>query len=286
MSPPYAPGPDPARPTGWYFDLDGDRFVGTDHARGPWNPGHCHAGPPTGLLARAVERALAEAGVDHQLVRLTVALTRPIPMAGFSATAVLTRTGRSVSTAQAELVAGGTTVATATALAIRHDLDTPVPSTGAPDRPRLDEATAGRFPLRRLGHGRPGFSESTETRYPPGESPDRGPTTVWMRTVPLLAGETPSPFQAICPLADCGNAISRNAEPDEIGFLNPDLTIVLHRPPEGEWFASRSRSYWEPTGVGQADALLFDHRGPVGRAVQSLLLSPQPGYRPPNEAPT
>jgi hypothetical protein len=95
-----------------------------------------------------------------------------------------------------------------------------------------------------------------------------------MRTIPLLAGEEPSPFQRICPLADSGNAIGRNAEPDEIGFVNPDLTVVLHRRPEGLWLGSEAVSFWQPTGIGLADALLFDHRGTVGRALQTLLLRP------------
>ena len=54
-----------------------------------------------------------------------------------------------------------------------------------------------------------------------------------MSTAPLLPDETPSPFQRICPLADCGNAFSRHAEPVEIAFVNPDLTIALHRDPVG-----------------------------------------------------
>jgi hypothetical protein len=35
---------------------------------------------------------------------------------------------------------------------------------------------------------------------------------------------------------------------------------------------SRATSVWQPTGVGLADALLFDDEGPVGRALQTLLV--------------
>jgi hypothetical protein len=95
---------------------------------------------------------------------------------------------------------------------------------------------------------------------------------MWMRTVPILAGEVPSPFQRICPLADCGNAVSRNAELGEAHFINPDLTLVLHRDPVGEWLGISARSHWQSTGVGLADALLFDDLGLVGRALQTLLV--------------
>ena len=81
-----------------------------------------------------------------------------------------------------------------------------------------------------------------------------------MRTAPLLPDETPSPFQRICPLADCGNAFSRHAEPWEIAFVNADLTIALHRDPVGEWLGSRAVSWWQPSGVGLADAAAVRRR--------------------------
>lgn len=54
--------------------------------------------------------------------------------------------------------------------------------------------------------------------------------------------------------------------------MNPDLTILLHRDPEGDWLGTQATSYWESNGIGMADALLFDHNGVVGRAIQTLLL--------------
>ena len=93
-----------------------------------------------------------------------------------------------------------------------------------------------------------------------------------MNTDPLLPGEDPSPFQRICPLADCGNAFSRHAGGDEIAFVNPDLTIALHRDPVGDWLGSRAVAQWQPDGIGLADALLFDDEGIVGKAMQTMIL--------------
>ena len=90
----------------------------------------------------------------------------------------------------------------------------------------------------------------------------------------MLGDENPSPFQRICPLADCGNAFSRNGETTEYTFVNPDLTIVLHREPIGDWLGSSTVSRWEPSGIGMADSLLFDEHGAVGRAVQTLVITP------------
>ena len=67
-------------PTTRHLDgRDVEWFTPTDHCRGPWDADACHAGPPTGLLVRAMERAVP----DVRLARVTVDLTKPIPMAGF-----------------------------------------------------------------------------------------------------------------------------------------------------------------------------------------------------------
>ncbi len=47
-------------------------------SRGPWDPASCHGGPVGALLARAVEQ-VGPAGA-WQLARLTVELTRPVPV--------------------------------------------------------------------------------------------------------------------------------------------------------------------------------------------------------------
>ena len=41
----------------------------------------------------------------------------------------------------------------------------------------------------------------------------------------------------------------------------------------GRW-VRQDAFHWEPSGLGVADAELFDRRGPVGRATQNLLLNP------------
>lgn len=245
-------------------------FLPTDACRGPWDPQACHAGPPTGLLARATERLVP----DQQLVRLTVDLTRPIPHAGFGITCEATRRGRTVSTTALTIVDGdGRPVVTARAMHVAPQPEQPLPT--IPYRsPGFDDAVPGRFAIDEVPHGLPMFASGVEVRYPPGESHAPGPTVMWMRTIPLLPDEEPSGFQRIAPLADCGNAVSRNAEPAELAFVNTDLTLTLHRLPVGEWLGTDSVSRWEPNGLGISDSLLFDGHGAVGRAVQSLLVRP------------
>lgn len=244
-------------------------FKPTIHTRGPWDINSCHAGPPTGLIARAMEQLIP----DKRLIRLSVDLLRPIPFEGFSIAASTARDGRSVATTTATLLdKDGRVMVSASGLHMieqtpEYAYPTHSGSIGTPS-----DAAPGPFPIQTL-HDQPAFNGTgVEMRYPEGQNKEPGPTIAWMKTVPLLENEQASPFQRICPLADCGNAFGRNADPAEVSFINPDLTIVLHRDPVGEWLGSQSVGYWEPTGQGLADALLFDENGVVGRAMQTVLL--------------
>nr|MDJ0925246.1 thioesterase family protein [Acidimicrobiia bacterium] len=63
----------------YFTTRDGSWFEPTGHTRGPWDKDACHAGPPTALLVRALERLVPK----QRLARISVELMRPIPMAGF-----------------------------------------------------------------------------------------------------------------------------------------------------------------------------------------------------------
>jgi len=221
-------------------------------------------------MVRAVENIAAH----HQLARITVELMIPIPMAGFRVQAEVRRPGRSVTLTEAEIYDDDRIYARAYATHVRtlEDLDVDSART---DFPTLSAGVPGPFPVMGALHDEASFGSSVEVLYDPASpTADGGPTTMWLRTMyPILDGEEPSPFQRSAPLADCGNGISYNSELGQFSFVNVDLTVSLHRLPRGEWFASRSVSHWQDTGIGLADSELFDVGGPVGRGTQTLLLS-------------
>jgi hypothetical protein len=64
--------------------------------------------------------------------------------------------------------------------------------------------------------------------------------------------------------------------PDRFTYINPDLTQTLHRYPRDEWVCLDARTRVEPNGVGMAESRLFDRSGPIGRAVQCLILDERP----------
>lgn len=252
-----------------YFTLTGDgTFHPTDYSRGPWSVDACHAGPPSGLMARASEVLVP----DKPLVRLLIEIARPIPMSGFRIGSVISRTGRTVTTTRIELHDDDRSYASAEGLHLAEGEIGPVPSHHVDVVDPLD-AVPGPFPIPPT-HAEPAFDSSLDVRYVPGLSQGAGGETfMWARSkVPLLEGEQPSPFQAICPLADCGNGISWHEGTESMAFVNADLVVALHRQPTGDWFGSHSVSFWEPNGIGRSDAELFDATGTVGRAMQSLVL--------------
>ena len=253
-----------------FFTLDKDVFVGQAPARGPWSAAHCHAGPVAGLMARAVEQAV---GAEKELTRLTIDLLRPVPMAGVRVTAEVTRNGRRVGTATATVTdLNGRVCATASSMHIAPNQMGEVPTSAVPP-PLFAEAIPGKFPVVGVLHDRPMFSHFAEIMYPPGETNSLGPTTLWMKTVPLLASEPTSPFQQLCPLADCGNGISRNGELQAYSFVNTDLTVTAYRRPTSSWLASQSISHWDSAGIGLSRAALYDETGIVGVALQTMVLS-------------
>lgn len=253
----------------FFRELKTNQFVGNDSARGPWSADACHAGPPSGLVARAVEKLVQ----DKQLVRLTLDMVRPIPLAGFTIAAKIVKQGRMLTTCAVVLSdQDGKACINATSVHLKTQVTKELPSAVIVG-PVFEDAIPGYFPTMLVNHDKPTFAQSVEVAYPPGEDSAPGPTTIWMRSHQLLEGEQPSPFQSLCPLADCGNGISRNTNLSEASFVNPDLTIAVHRAPQSEWLASQAISFWQPSGLGMSQATLFDTKGAVGVATQTLLVS-------------
>jgi len=255
-----------------YFRQSADgAFVGNDPARGPWSADHCHAGPVSGLIVRAAE---TEVGADKMLTRLTVDLLRPLPLAGLRVAVETTRHTKTLATTRVTVHdLDDTLCATATTMhLVRRDLGQVANIDLHP--PQLEDAVTGPFPIGETRHNLPGFANYCEVLYPKGGNQGPGPKTVWMRTPTLLEGEAQSPIQGLCPLADCGNGISWNAPTTEMGFMNTDLTVQIHREPVSDWLASDSLCHWQPSGIGMSQSVLYDAKGPVGTALQTLVLFP------------
>jgi hypothetical protein len=255
------------------FSLDGGDLVPSDLTRGGWSDDAQHGGPPCGILARAIENVPT---IDPmQVVRFTVDLMKPVPLHPLQIETKVIREGRRIQVVDASLRAGTMNLGRARALKIRvGDLDLPPPET--------DMMPAGPEGMDRLswrGHfgeddEMPRFHyDAVEIRTEDGSFNKPGPGTSWFRLlVPLVEGEEPSDFVRLATLADMANGNSQFLDPTAHLFVNPDISLHLHRLPRGPWIGMRSVSYPQPHGIGMADTAVYDLEGRIGRVIQSQYL--------------
>jgi hypothetical protein len=252
------------------YAVAGDQFVPSDMTIGPWSDQAQHGGPVGALLARAVEGVPSQ--VPVQTVRLTIELMRPVPLVPLTTVATVLRPGKRVQLIDASLRADGDEVARARALRIRSAPIAVPEQIADPASPPLPDASSG-IGNTEAGVRRTAFAAAVDLRFVKGSWEGGGPSTVWSRlAVPIVDGEEPSPLQRVVAVADFGNGISRVLDFNTHLFINPDLTVSLARLPEGEWIGLDTVSRVSGEGYGQAESLIFDGRGPVGRAVQSLFI--------------
>jgi hypothetical protein len=274
-------------------DAASGRFRASDLTRGPWDEGHQHAGPPGALIGRAMEQCdgIGDGPADRNVVRITFEILRPIPIGELIVTAEVVRPGRRVEMVEARLLDadGGKELVRARGWRIAAgalELEPRLLSTeagsdpskagrpsgleGQPAAPGTLERGTEFFPT---VHER-GYHSAMEYRWAHGNFEEPGPAVCWMRMRhPLVDGEEPSPLQRVLIAADSGNGISSTLDIRRFIFINVDLTVHIHRMPAGEWVCLDALTSPEPTGVGLSDTMLFDERGPIGRACQSLLVA-------------
>jgi len=250
---------------GAFFVPDGDGWVATSHTRGPWSRTHQHGGPPAALLARAIE---AQAP-GFEIARITVDFLLPVPIDRLAVRVETLRAGSKVQRLVARLLHGERVMAQALAALVR-------PGAVAIASPANDPALAP------PEYGRPfqfpffnepvSYHEAMETRLARGDW-GSGRVAAWMRQrVPLVAGTPTSPLERVLVAADSGSGVSAAIEHKRFTAINADLTVSVHRPLEGEWVGMDCLSIYEAHGVGLADTRLHDVRGPIGRALQSLVV--------------
>jgi hypothetical protein len=254
------------------FVQDGEAFIPTPLARGPWSADALHGGAPAALLAREIERFEADNSAPRFVARMTIELLRPVPLAPLRVVTRFTRPGRKVQLVEAALHSDKHEVARATGLRIRAteltlptDLIMEPVTQAAPERGQPLAAALGSF--------LPGFhTHAVEHRFVRGQLITPGPATDWIRLkVPVLEGEQPSPLSRVCAAADFGNGVSQILG-GEFTYINPDLSVYLHRYPVGEWVCIDSVTRVEPHGVGLAESRILDRSGTIGRSLQSLIV--------------
>lgn len=272
----------PDVPRGALFVRDGEHFVPTDRARGPWAYDTLHGSPVAALIAFCVEQRLIEMSGRAQqapevagelrIARQTIDLFRPVPYGHLSVEVEPIREGRRIAVFRSQLSCDGRLLTQATTLCLRADEQ--LGSVGADHAveppPLPDEAIPNK--VDRVGNRWVSYPGTLEMRHivPPGG--ERAPL-VWLRNDARVVDEVPlSPAVRAAGIADFVSPFA-NMQPGRSGYVNADITLHLHRPPVGEWHFLRVVSRGAADGVATAQAVLGDRSGAYGGSSAASLIN-------------
>lgn len=254
----------------FYVPAGDGRFESTDATAGPWSPDAQHGGPPSALLAREVERTAADP--RQRLARLAVEILRPLPVRPVRVHARVIRPGRRVTLLEGAIEVDGQACVLARGWRIART-EMPTPATGA--RAGSPALPATSWLPDWDGAHTDGYLSAIELRLTSGRFAGVGPAGAWTRArLPLVAGETPTPFQRAALVADSGSGVSQGVDYRRWLAINVEVTIVAHRDPAGEWIHLDASTVVGPDGTGRADTVLGDLEGEFGRALQTMVVAP------------
>lgn len=120
------------------------------------------------------------------------------------------------------------------------------------------------------------YGDALEWRFARGHFAEAGPATVWARLrVAIVAGEDISPLARVLAMVDSANGVSAELDVARFLFVPVNLTVTLARPPATEWVAMDAETSVASDGIGVTRAHLYDERGRIGEALQSLFVEPR-----------
>ncbi len=245
--------------------------------RGPWDHGFLHGGAVCAAVGWALESAQPDPAL--MLSRLTVEIRSMVPLVPLQAVATVLKGGQRTKVVEALLVHDDRPLVRAVSQWVRYDpaalaTGREAKSVAAISRPERANDPGARLDL---NYPRPGFNcDAVELRPIRGNTEDEGPGLVWVRLRhPVVAGEATSPALALMAMADLGVAVGWQRSPRGAAFINPDLTLQVNRPMQGEWVLMASRVHASAAGVGFCETVLSDDAGLFGRVLQSQVEAPE-----------
>ncbi|GAA1965599.1 thioesterase family protein [Catenulispora subtropica] len=260
--------------TGSYYQrIDEHRYKPTPHAGGAWDPGEQHFSPLGGLIVHALDQhRAAHPGGDLLVSRISFDILGRLALDECEIRVEALRPGRTIELLEAVTLIGGRPVVRARAWLLAS-ADTGAVAGGAVE-PLPAPGTLPSRPLTSVWPG--GYIASVDLR--PAVEPRPGRAATWVHTdLDLVADEPSSPLASYVALVDTANGIAVRQPPTAWMFPNVDLTIHLHRTPEGGWTGLDTTVVFGPSGLGVTSTVLHDIAGHVGYAQQTLTVRPQPG---------
>ncbi len=254
------------------FIQEGNMFIPSPLAHGPWSSRLLHGGATGGLMAYALEQC--QPHPDMCMVRTTLDMFRPVPMAPLRVESTVLREGKRLQMLEATLFAGDQAVARSVGIRMKttdvvvpekHQAQSPVPE--GPLGLQELKLSAGED-----GQRLPGLNANLEIRRLYGFD-GQGEGCAWIKVpVPVVAGVPNTPFVHLGIVSDFGNGLAQLFLPGTFGMINGDINLYFYRQPRGEWLALKSKAVMTPRGVGVVNTELYDVEGPVAQCHQAVMV--------------
>jgi hypothetical protein len=242
-----------------FFTLDGDRYVPTQSARGPWNPKSLHGRVIAGLLGAEIERLHGDPAFLP--ARLTVDMYRLPDLSPVEVTTTVVREGNRIRVIDAEFISGGVSAGRATCQMLRKT-DQPEGEVWRP--PVWDVPKPADIPPPADNRG--GMGGMWAMRRIQGDFGTVGQKRGWLAEVrELVEGRPLTPFVRVAVSADFASPFA-NSGGQGLQFINSDVTLYLHRMPQTEWIGYEVINHGATDGIAIGECFLYDEQGPIGSA--------------------
>ena len=248
------------------FAVQGDSFVPLETARGYWSHNSMHGRAIIGILGQVLD--VRHGGAELLPARLTVDMHRLAPFRPLTIETRVLRDGGRLRLAEAAMVIDGTEYARASCQFLRPGVspDKPRWSGGRWDAPHPDT-----LPSLPPGKGVNIF----EWKNVAGRMGSPLPRQMWMRELHDLIEDVPlSPWARLVAGADFASPWAHGV-PYDPGYINTDLTVQIHRLPEGEWIGYETIGHEASSGIAVGQCRLHDVTGPIGFASATALHNPR-----------
>ncbi|MEQ6899803.1 acyl-CoA thioesterase domain-containing protein [Nocardioides sp. YIM 152588] len=253
---------------GWFRRVEGGLLAPQALATSLWSDAQMHGVAVSGLLSLTIEEHVARLDrSDLVPVRYHVDLYRPAGTVASRGRASVVRSSSRLLLVDAVMEQDGDPVARASALFLR----TGEPPAGelwvAPQRAAAPPAdvvpTDGE-------HHIPFFASDQPWSQNFSEHQNAGRHATWQTAMPVIVGETPTPFQAAASIADATSMVT-NWGSGGIGYINTDIDLTLCRLPDSTTLGIRATDHVAARGLSVGTAEVFDRTGPLGTATVTAM---------------
>jgi hypothetical protein len=255
-----------------FFRQTGERhYEPTEATIGPWSSDSQHGGPPSALMASALQRFPSPGNL--KIARVTIEFFSAVPIKPCEIKVEKVRAGKKIELLKGQYLSEGKIVLLAHAWRIKSQVGISEPISDGFEMPLL--------PGPQVQSSYPGvdyfpYIEAIEWRFTNGGFDNTGPATVWTRPkIPLIEGSEINGLEALFLMIDSANGASAELSILNWTFVPIDMTVGLYRQPIGPWVGMAARTSIGNEGIGQTNTTTFDTKGSNGKSMHTLFVRPR-----------